>query len=103
MNDAISMLGERPREIDRRARIADELEARLIASGVNAATASRAADKAFRRGPLCLAKTRKDKPCLALGDGRGDRCGLHGGASTGPRTDEGRRRALTALARYRNR
>lgn len=96
-------LCERLRQIQKAGQEADELEARLIAAGVDVDVAARAADKAFRAGPLCLAKTRKGTPCLCLGDGRGSRCHLHGGASTGPRTNEGKRRALAALERYRKR
>ncbi|MGC9162995.1 MAG: HGGxSTG domain-containing protein [Thiomonas sp.] len=36
-----------------------------------------------------------------MGDGRGGRCKLHGGMSTGPKTETGKRRALEALKRYR--
>ncbi|MBW4048849.1 MAG: hypothetical protein HIU89_13255 [Proteobacteria bacterium] len=50
---------------------------------------------------LCKAKTRKGTACLALGAGRGGRCKNHGGESTGPKTDAGRKRALAALERYR--
>ena len=40
--------------------------------------------------PLCGARTRKGTPCQArCVDGR-ERCRLHGGLSTGPRTAEGR-------------
>ncbi len=47
----------------------------------------------------CLAKTRKGSPCqcLALANGR---CRFHGGLSTGPKTREGRRRALMNLKQY---
>ena len=43
------------------------------------------------RPRLCGARTRKGTPCrcLALANGR---CKLHGGLSTGPRTEEGRQR-----------
>ena len=37
------------------------------------------------------------KPCQAPGKGRGDRCKLHGGMSTGPRTEQGRRRLQEAM------
>jgi hypothetical protein len=48
---------------------------------------------------LCGAKTRQGRPCWN-GTSKG-RCRMHGGASTGPKTAEGRRRALEALKRYR--
>ena len=46
---------------------------------------------------ICGAKTRTGKPCQAPGNGRGDRCKLHGGKSTGPKTQEGQARSLAAL------
>ncbi len=42
--------------------------------------------------PICGARTRSGQPCRAPGIGNGGRCRMHGGLSTGPRTDEGRRR-----------
>jgi hypothetical protein len=99
--EPILALAQRLHAIERAGREADELEARLIAAGVAPAAAARAAEKAFRSGALCMARTRAGTPCLCIGDGRGGRCDLHGGASTGPRTPEGKRRALAALERYR--
>jgi len=100
-DDLDALLVQRFRQIDAAAQEAEELERRLIGAGVDPEVAGRAADKAFHNGPLCLAKTRKGTPCLCLGDGRGGRCKLHGGMSTGPKTEEGKRRALAALRRYR--
>ena len=37
------------------------------------------------------------KPCQAPGNGRGGRCKLHGGMSTGPRTEQGRQRLREAM------
>ena len=59
--------------------------------------------------PRCGARcrTRGGAPCVARvcvrpdGYGLAKRCRLHGGLSTGPRTPEGKRRALEALARGR--
>lgn len=51
----------------------------------------------------CGARCRNGKPCNAPGNGRGQRCKLHGGKSTGPTTEAGRQRALGALARARRR
>ena len=50
----------------------------------------------------CEAKTRSGKPCQrwAMPNGR---CYLHGGASTGPKTPEGRRRAIEAMQAGRKR
>jgi len=103
MNDAdIPGLVERLHAIEAAAQEADELERRLIAAGVDPATAERAADKAHRSGiGLCLAKNRRGVPCVALGDGAGGRCKFHGGMSTGPKTADGKERALAALRRYR--
>ena len=50
---------------------------------------------------LCKARTSKGTRCLALGDGAGGRCSLHGGDSTGPTTPKGKQRALEALVRAR--
>lgn len=47
--------------------------------------------------PRCGAKTRTGAPCRAPGNGRGNRCKLHGGKSTGPRTPEGVERRAAAL------
>lgn len=52
-------------------------------------------------GDLCLARTRRGTLCIALGSGNGWRCRLHGGASSGPKTEEGRVRALANLVQNR--
>jgi hypothetical protein len=44
----------------------------------------------------CGAKTRSGMPCQRYGVGRGGRCRLHGGASTGPRSVRGRKRIAAA-------
>ena len=52
----------------------------------------------------CGAKTRKQRkgrPCLARALANG-KCRNHGGMSTGPRTPEGRLRALRNLTQYRD-
>jgi len=51
--------------------------------------------------PRCGARCRDGHPCRAKGLGRGHRCKNHGGQSTGPKTEEGKRRSLEALARGR--
>ena len=48
----------------------------------------------------CGAMTRKGTPCRCKGMKNG-RCRLHGGMSTGPRTPEGRLRALRNLKQFR--
>ena len=50
---------------------------------------------------LCNARTRCGRPCRALALPRTGRCKWHGGLSTGPRTPEGKARALAALRRGR--
>ena len=63
------------------------------------------------RRPRCGARCRDGHPCAAAvvvqrtddGVRYAARCRMHGGLSTGPRTPEGRRRALDALARGRAR
>jgi hypothetical protein len=40
----------------------------------------------------CGAKTRAGRPCRRRGLGRGGRCPNHGGCSTGPKTNVGRRK-----------
>ena len=62
--------------------------------------------KRFR--PLCGARTRKGTPCKApaVWDKARDRpvngrCRMHGGLSTGPKTLEGRLRALCNLRQFR--
>jgi len=48
--------------------------------------------------PRCGALARSTgKPCKAPGKGRGGRCRRHGGASTGPRTEDGMARLKAAV------
>ncbi len=49
-----------------------------------------------KQRPTCGAKTRNDHPCRAKGEPGRKRCELHGGLSTGPRTQEGRNRISLA-------
>ncbi|MDF2234959.1 HGGxSTG domain-containing protein [Albimonas sp. CAU 1670] len=54
----------------------------------------------FIRNRRCGARTRSGKPCKMHPVGlRNDRCRLHGGLSTGPRTPEGRARIAEAQMR----
>jgi hypothetical protein len=48
----------------------------------------------------CLAKTRSGGQCQRAGNPKNGRCHLHGGASTGPRTDEGRARIAAAQFKH---
>jgi hypothetical protein len=77
---------------------------------VEAARRAEAARAHRRSRPECGARCRDGHPCRArVAWSRGDdghpveaaRCRMHGGASTGPRTAEGRRASLAALARGR--
>lgn len=52
-------------------------------------------------GMKCDARTRSSKPCRNAPVFGRRRCRMHGGCSTGPKTAEGKRRALAALARGR--
>jgi len=51
-------------------------------------------------GQRCGAKTRKGTACQRPANKRNGRCRLHGGASTGPRTEEGRARISEANLRH---
>lgn len=48
---------------------------------------------------VCGAKNRRGLPCQCKRVYRGGRCKFHGGLSTGPKTPEGKQRALEALRR----
>ena len=49
----------------------------------------------------CGAMTRAGRPCIRNPVPGKKRCPNHGGLSTGPKTDEGKARALAALRRGR--
>lgn len=77
--------------------------ARLRARGASAYRARfeiRSANNRARWYPLkgekCEARTRKGTPCQAPA-GMNGRCKLHGGKSTGPKTTEGKAKALSAI------
>lgn len=48
----------------------------------------------------CNAKTRSGNPCKRAGNPKNGRCHLHGGKSTGPRTEEGRARIAAAQFKH---
>jgi hypothetical protein len=54
-------------------------------------------------GQRCLAKTRRGSSCQKAAIAGKGRCRLHGGASTGPRTVEGRARIAAANFKHGNR
>ena len=63
------------------------------------------ASKATRFGPdwpgqRCLAKTRRSTPCQKAALKDRNRCRLHGGCSTGPRTPEGKARTIAAHTKH---
>ena len=47
-------------------------------------------------GQRCGAKTRRGTPCQRPDNKRNGRCRLHGGASSGPRTEQGRAKIAAA-------
>ena len=49
---------------------------------------------------LCNARTRSGDTCRRVGSIKNGRCHLHGGKSTGPRTDEGRQRIAKAQFKH---
>ena len=51
-------------------------------------------------GERCGAKTRKGTPCQRPANKKNGRCRLHGGASSGPRTEVGRARISAANLRH---
>ena len=53
-------------------------------------------------GQKCGAKTRRGTGCQRPANKKNGRCILHGGASTGPRTEEGRARISQANLRHGN-
>lgn len=60
------------------------------------------ANRAGQARVICGAKRRRDgQPCQALSVPGKRRCKWHGGASTGPRTDEGRTRSIKNLKQFR--
>ncbi len=64
------------------------------------AESNRLARNTPMRGERCEARTRKGNPCRCKAMANG-RCKLHGGASTGPTSMEGKLRALQNLLRGR--
>ena len=51
-------------------------------------------------GERCGAKTRKGTPCQRPANKKNGRCRLHGGASSGPRTEVGRAKISAANLRH---
>jgi len=48
-------------------------------------------------GKICGARNRRGLPCQCKLLLRGNKCKFHGGMSTGPKTPEGKERALAGL------
>ncbi len=83
-----------------------ENEARVRASGINLTTEYGKWVLNLARTSkihMCLARKDMDFLCIQAGDGAGHRCPLHGGASRGPKTQEGRARAAANLRQNRMR
>lgn len=59
--------------------------------------------RVLERKPCAAARRRDGKPCRALNEPGKRRCKWHGGLSTGPKTAEGRAKALANLRQYRER
>lgn len=71
-------------------------------SGALAAWKAREAQRQATRRVACGAKRHRDgRPCQARSEPGKRRCRFHGGRSTGPRTPEGKARALANLRQYR--
>ena len=51
-------------------------------------------------GQRCGAKTRRGTPCQRPANKQNGRCRLHGGASSGPRTEQGRAKIAAANLRH---
>ena len=51
-------------------------------------------------GPRCGARTRKGTPCQRPAYSHNGRCRLHGGSSTGPRTEEGLARLIASKIKH---
>lgn len=80
------------------ARLADE-EAEADRRRAKYESSRKAKGSRRRDRPLCGARTRAGGACAAKVVPGKRRCRLHGGLSTGPKTPEGRARALAALAK----
>lgn len=96
--------------VDRSARVNESgfppaYRARVNESGLAAKLAALKAQQAARAATLrvqCGAKRHRDgQPCRAKSEPGKRRCRFHGGRSTGPKTPEGKARALANLRQYR--
>lgn len=69
---------------------------------VDCALSDRQHAKAMNRRIACGARKKDGAQCRAMTEPGRNRCRFHGGRSTGPRTLDGMRRALSCLPQYRN-
>lgn len=69
---------------------------------VDCATDKRNYEKTTRRRVSCGARKKDGAQCRAMTEPGRNRCRFHGGRSTGPRTLDGMRRALSCLPQYRD-
>lgn len=107
VSEALAMFAAiyaRQREMQERAALLPDDDKRILfrkwATRVNEAEAAGRHVPSFPRylrGLTCGAIKKNGKPCRMTTLGANGRCKFHGGASTGPRTPEGRARALENL------
>lgn len=69
---------------------------------VDCALSDRQWDKALNRRVACGARKKDGAQCRAMTEPGRNCCRFHGGRSTGPRTVEGMRKALSCLPQYRD-
>ncbi|WP_220445971.1 HGGxSTG domain-containing protein [Novosphingobium umbonatum] len=99
-----SAIFARQREMEERAaRLSDDDRRVLFRNWAARANEAQAAGRyvpsfpQYLRGLACGAIKKNGKPCGMTTLGANGRCKFHGGASTGPRTPEGRAKALENL------
>lgn len=107
VSEALAMLAAiyaRQREVEERAALLSDDDKRvLFRLWAAKAQDAKAKDRYvpsfpnYLRGLACGAIKKNGKPCRMTTLGANGRCKFHGGASTGPRTQEGRARALENL------
>jgi hypothetical protein len=107
VSEALAMFAaiyDRQREMEERAALATDDEKRILfrkwtERANEAETAGHYVPRfpPYLRGLTCGAIKKNGKPCRMTTLGANGRCKFHGGASTGPRTPEGRARALENL------
>jgi hypothetical protein len=107
VSEALAMFAaiyDRQREMNERAALLTDDDKRILfrkwATRANEAEAAGKYVPSFPRylrGLTCCAIKKNGKPCRMTTLGANGRCKFHGGASTGPRSAEGRAKALENL------